>query len=425
MTRLPLEGIRILETADVWAGPYTCSLLGDMGAEVIKVESIQRMSTRGQTLRPPKDAPGYVDKNPGERPWERASVFNGINRNKLGITLNLKDPDGVKLYKSLVKVSDILVENYATGVLDNLGVGYEVLRQINPGLIMISMPLFGSTGPYKNYRGNGGTCDPVTGHTLLRCYEDNDPYYIGQTVHTDAVSSTTAVFAVLTALFYRRRTGVGQYLDLAHSEGIMPHLGEAIMDYTMNGRVAQSTGNRGVTNAPQGCYRCKGDDRWVTIAVTNDKEWTLLQEAMGNPAWAKADKFQDALSRLENQDELDKHIEEWAIEKDHYEAMHLLQELGVPSGTVIDHAEAYADPHIRARGFFEKVTHREAGTHEYAGNPWKLTKTPASIRIPATCLGEYNKEVLCGLLGLSADELQSLEDKQVIGDAYLEGADIA
>ncbi len=424
MKRLPLEGIRVIETADVWAGPYTCSLLGDLGAEVIKVESIQRMSTRGTMLRPPKQAPGYVDKDPGERPWERASVFNGVNRNKLGITLNLKDPDGVDLYKRLVRISDIVVENYATGVLDNLGIGYKVLREINPGIIMVSMPLFGATGPYKDYRGNGGTCDPIAGHTLLRCYEDGDPYYIGQTVHTDAVSSTTAVFALLAALFYRRRSGLGQYLDLSQCEGIMPHLGEAIMDYTMNGRVAQSTGNRGTVNAPHGCYRCKGDDRWVTIAITSDKEWTLLQEVMGNPDWPKSDKFQDALSRVENQDELDRHIADWTSGKDHYEVMQLLQKVGIAAGTVIDHAEAYADPHVGARGFFQRVTHPVAGTHEYPGNPWKFTKTPASIRRPSNCLGEHNKQVLCGILGLSSDEFQSLEDRRIIGDTYLEGADI-
>ena len=424
MARLPLEGIRVIDGGDIWATPYGCSLLGDMGAQVIKVENTRRMSNRGQSLNPPPGTTGLVDKEPGERPWERVSGFNGVNRNQLDVTLDITQPEGVHLYQRLVGISDILVENFATGVIDRFGLSYEVLKEINPGLIMISMPLFGTTGPYKNYRGMGSTADPLSGHTALRCYEDGDPSMIGQTVHSDAVSANMVVFLSLMALHHRRRTGKGQWIDFAQCEGFMPLLGEAIMDYTMNGRVPEPKGNHHDSWAPHNAYRCKGDDRWITIACTNDEEWAALVKVMGTPPWAFESRFGDSLNRWRNQDELDRLITEWTKEKDHYDVMNALQAAGVPSGAVLDYKEVYEDPHIQQSGFFEEVTKQWAGTHLYPGMPWKLTKTPGSIRLPAPALGEYNEYVLGELLGLTNEELAHLESKDVIGTVYLEGADL-
>ncbi len=423
MRRLPLDGIRVIDSGDIWATPYGCSQLADYGAEVIRIENTRRMSNRGNSLNPPPGTPGIVDKEPGERPWERVAGFNNANRNQLGVTMDLTQPEGVRLYKRLVESSDILVENYATGVIDRLGLGYDVLKEINPGLIMISMPLFGSTGPYKNYRGMGSTADPLSGHTSLRCYEDGDPSMIGQTVHSDAVSANMVVFLSLAALNYRRRTGKGQWIDFSQSEGFMPTLGEAVMDYTMNGRAAAAKGNRHDSWAPHNAYRCQGDDHWITIACTNDEEWDALIKAMGSPTWASEDRFSDSMKRWRNQKELDALITEWTKDKDHYEVMHVLQAAGVPSGAVLDYREVFQDPHIQHMGFFEKVTKKWCGTHLWPGMAWRLTKTPGSIRRPAPCLGEHNTYILGEILGLTEEEMAYLESKNVIGTIYLEGAD--
>ena len=423
MAKLPLEGIRVIDGGDIWATPYGCTLLGDMGAEVIKIENTRRMSNRGQSLRPPPDTPGYPNKDPGERPWERSATFNMVNRNQKGVTIDITQPEGKELYKRLVKVSDVLVENFAFGVIERLGLGYNVLKEVNPQLIMISMPLFGNSGPYAGYRGMGSTADPLMGHTSIRCYEDNDPGLIGQTVHSDAISACLVVFLSLAALHYRRRTGKGQWIDFGQAEGFLPALGESIMDYTMNGRIAESHGNRHSSWAPHNAYQCQGDDRWVTITCTNDEEWWALVEIMGRPSWAFEERFSDSISRWKNQGELDKLITSWTKERDHYEVFHMLQAAGVPAGPVLDIKEVYEDPHIQQMGFFEEATKKWSGTYLYPGMQWKLTKTPNHIRTTAPCLGEHNDYVFGEVMGLSRKELADLEEKNVIGTVYQEGAD--
>ena len=433
MTKLPLEGIRILDATDVWAGPYTCTLLGDLGAEVIKVDSIQRFGSRGQ-LNPPDTRPdgtppvmwAYPDgvpRTPGTQPWNRVALFNGINRNKLGITLNLQDPKGKDLFKRIAAISDVVIDNYAAGVFARLGLGYKDLKEVKEDIIVISMPLFGDYGTYSHYKGLGSTADPISGHATLRGYLNEDPTGLQGTVHSDAVASSTAPFAAMAAIFYRNRTGKGQFIDFGQCEAYMGHLGEVYLDYTMNGRVQSTRGNRHDSAAPHGCYRAKDEDSWVIIAVTNDEEWERFCQALGNPTWTDDPRFATSLDRHANQDELDKLVEQWTVQHDHYEIMRLLQSVRVPVGPVLDHGEVYSDPHVNERGFFEEVTHKEAGTHLYPGMNWKFSKTPLSIRIPANCLGEHNEHVFGNLLGLSQDEIAQLETDQIIGTEYLPGSD--
>ncbi|MBI4300295.1 MAG: CoA transferase, partial [Chloroflexi bacterium] len=244
MGSLPLEGIRVVELGEAWAGPYGGTLLGDMGAEVIKVESIQRVPITRSPLRPAPGAIGYVGDEPGDRPWERFDSYNSANRNKMGITLDLTRPKGLTLLKRLVALSDIVIENYAAGQVQKLGIDYPALRAVKPDIIMISMPGFGVEGPYKGFVTLGDSIDAVAGHTALRGYPDEDLSQSSNILHPDAVAAVTAVFAVLTALNFRLRTGEGQFIDMSQAESVMPHLGAAIMDYTMNGRVQSSLGNR-------------------------------------------------------------------------------------------------------------------------------------------------------------------------------------
>ena len=438
MTKLPLEGIRVLDVGDVLAGPFSCTLLADWGAEVIKVESIQRFTTRGQ-LHPPKEKPegapmflwGYPDGDSTERPWNRHFIFNGMNRNKFGVTLNLRHPTGVEMYKKLVAVSDVVIENYAYGIMERLGIGYNTLREVNPEIIMVSMPQFGNTGPFKHYKGWGTSAEAMTGHFSIRGYEDQEIEKMQGMVHTAATSSSNVPFAVLAALFHKRRTGKGQFIDFGQCEAFMPHMGELMMDYVMNGRVAKRMGNRHRVWAPHGCYPSHPaadlpdeiNDRWVTIACRNEQEWQQLVNVMDNPEWAQDTKFSDQSSRKSNENELDLHISEWTKTWDHYELFHKLQKAGIPCGPVLDFGEIYSDPQLNDRGFFEQVTHKEAGTHRYPGMTWKMSRSQGRIRIPANCLGEHNHEILTRLIGLTESEIVQLEQDQIIGNDFLPDAD--
>jgi len=196
-------------------------------------------------------------------------------------------------------------------------------------------------------------------------------------------------------------------------------MGEVIMDYTLNKRVHKAIGNRDASMAPHGCYRCQGDDKWVTIIVSSDEQWEAFCQALGNPPWTKEERFASILSRRANQDELDRLIEEWTIKHNPYEVMHILQRVGVPAGPVLTPPDLYDDPHLTERGFFREVTHREAGTHLYPGMCFEFSKTPADVRIPPNCLGEHNEYIYGEILGMSREEIAQLEEEQLIGDAYL------
>jgi len=429
MAKLPLEGIRVLEIGIIWAAPFAGLILADLGAEVIKVESIHHIppATRGYRIRPPQVAMSgptgatYPNRETGERPYNRFSLFNVQHRNKYSMTVDLRKDKGKEVFKKLVAVSDVFVENNAYGLMDRFGLGYSVLSRVNPKLIMCSMPGYGNTGPYKEYVGFGLLLEALIGHAWLRGYADSDPTTNNPAYPCDTTGGATAAFMILSALRHRKRTGRGQLIDLAQTEAFMPHLGQSIMDYTMNGRVQRTVGNRdsGLSMAPHGCYCCKGHDRWLVIAVSSDEEWRGLCRAMGEPAWTKEVRFSDALSRLRNHDEMDKLIEAWTLNHDHYALMHLLQREGVPAGPVMDGRDCYNDPHLKERGFLVRVTHPEAGTHLYPGFMVKMYGTPLTYRMPAPCLGEHNEYVYKKLLGVPDAEYAALEREQHIGMEYL------
>jgi len=425
MSKLPLEGIRVIDHGIVYTGTAATTMLADMGAEVIRVESIQVLQpfTRGMMARPPKGMEGilgYADNDPGDRPWDRWFQLHAMQRNKYGITLDLTRPKGVEIYKKLAGLSDIVLDNFAPGVMDRLGIGYSVLKEVKPDIIMVSASGFGATGPYKTYAAVGTSLGGMTGLMSLRGHPDDD--ILIRTclpVWSDNVASGTAVFATLTALHYRDKTGKGQFIDLSQAETFLPHMGETILDYTMNQRVQKPIGNREPSMAPHGCYQCQGDDKWVSISVSSDEQWGAFCRALGNPAWTKEERFNNPLSRWKNQDELDKLIEAWTIIHDPYEVMDVLQKVGVPAGPVVRPSDLYSDPHLKERGFFKEVTHRETGTHLYPGMCFKFSKTPADIRIPPNCLGEHNEYVYGEILGMSKEEITQLEEENFIGDAFL------
>ena len=425
---LPLEGIRVVDVTAVWAGPHCTMLLADWGAEVIRVESIQVLqpSTRGHMARPPKEMPRltmswgstYPDWDPGERPWNRYPIFQSHARNKLSVTADLTTPEGQDLFRQLIRVADVFVENNVPSTIERLHLTYEELVETRPDLIALRMPAYGLSGKYKNYRSYGVQLEGTAGHTWLRGYPDLDPSARDDVYLGDAAAGVSGAFAVLGALRHRRRTGKGQLIEFAQAENFIPYLGEAIMDYTMNGRVHETLGNRHPTKAPNGVYPCKGADRWVTISVGNDAEWRGLRQAMGDPAWAKAPLFSNSVARWKNQDELDRQLTEWTAQRTPDDAVKCLQGAGVPAGAVLDDADLLRDPQINSMNYFKEFTHVDTGTHKYPGLMWSTENVENELRTPPCRLGEHNEAVYKDLLAYSDEEYVRLEELAHIGMDY-------
>ena len=427
MAKLPLEGIRILDMTVVWAGTYCTTLLADLGAEVIRIESIQTMQpiTRGQSARPSKAVieglPAFVaampERDPAQRPWNRYPLFNAHARNKLSMTVDLLRPEGMDIFNRLVKISDGLVENNVTETMDKLGISYQTLSDQNSEIIMLRMPAYGNSGPYSNYRSLGVHMEGVIGHTLLRGYSDMDPSGSTNVYAADAAAGVQGAFALMSALHYRNRTGKGQLIELAQAENMVPYLGQFFMDYSMNGRSSKTIGNRH-SAAVQGCYRCKGDDRWVVITIATNEDWASCCEAMGLTHLANEERFATAKSRRANHDEIDRFISDWTAERDHYQVMEIMQKAGVAAGPVMDQRDASSDPHLLARGIFEEASQADVGTHLYTGAPFKMSETPPKIRRGPVQLGQDNAYVYRTLLNLSEKEYAELEREGHIGMDY-------
>lgn len=428
MPKLPLDGIRILDFTVVIAGPAATAKLGDMGAEVIRIESIQEIGTGARTTRAkitkeqmensPIQRRAYPDGDPGERPWNRGAGFNAHSRNKLCMTVDLKKPEGLEILEKLVAQSDVLIENHATDYMERKGITYDWLKKIKPDIIMVRMPGWGTHGPYAYWRTFGSTAEGHIGRSALSGYQDMDSSHIPWVFPADANAGTIAAFATTAALYHRKKTGKGQMIDLALAENILNILGAPFLDYTMNGRITENPGNRHPSAAPHGTYPTTGEDRWINITVTNDAEWNGFCEAIGNPSWTRDEKYATTGSRWENQDSLDEHVASWTKAQEHFEAMHLLQSHGVPAGPVMDARDAVTNPHLEAREYFEAVDHPEIGVHRYPGMFFKFSETPLKIRRHAPRLGENNEYVYKELLKYSDEEYSQFEQDGHIGMDY-------
>ncbi len=386
-----LHGIRILDFTWVLAGPYATRIEADFGAEVIKV----------QPLMP--EAQGKFNRG----------YYNTWNRNKLGITLNLNKPQGVALAKKLVGISDAVVENFTARVMANWGLDYDNLKKIKPGIIMLSMSTMGNTGPWRDYAGYGPTIQAFSGITYLTSFPGKPPLGLGYS-YADHIAGLVACFALLGALEYRYRTGEGQYIDVSQVEAMSSLLGSAILEYTACGRQVEPVGNGSNEAVPHNVYRCRGDDRWCAIAVSNDGEWHSFRQALGNPPWAEAPRFATLVGRLENADELDRLVEGWTREHTAEEVMALLQGQGVAAGIVQDASDLANDPQLRERGFFIELDHPELGKTVSDAAPIKLSGAPARYSRAAPILGQDNDYVYKQLLGMSDGEVAELRQQGVI-----------
>ena len=416
--RLPLEDVTIIDLTQAWAGTYATCMLGDMGAEIIKIEARNRPDIWRGVVSPELAAlapHSYLGGDPGQKPYERSCLYHGVNRNKRSVTLNLTMDEGVDLFKRLVKRGDIVAENFTPRVMGNLGLGYDVLKEVNPAIIMISMPGYGTTGPLKDCRGVGGTVEPMSGMSSLIGYTDGPPMNHGA-MYPDPVAGMMAAGALLMALHHQRRTGAGQFIELSQQETTTSMLTSALMDYSMNGRVGKRRGNRHDFMAPHQNYPCQGEDEWIAIAVASDEEWQNLVQVMGTPAWAEDEKFAAVLDRLHNEDELDRLIGEWTILHDRYELMERLQNAGVTAGVVNSPGKTVHDPHLQARGFIEDLDYFDAGRFKTPGLAWKMSATPGRIWRTAPTLGQDSEYIFGKHLGITAEEYQELVEKKVTGE---------
>ncbi|MDO8615599.1 MAG: CoA transferase [Dehalococcoidia bacterium] len=407
---LPLSGIRVLDLTQVYAGPTCTRVLSDLGAEVIKVEGLKRMDiTRNFVIADNQSEGDY---------WNRSGYFLFRNGGKKSLTLDFSEEGGagVDIVRRLVPGADVVAESFTPRVMAKFGLDYESLRKVKPDIIMISLSGYGQTGPWRDYSAYGMGLEPASGISSLTGYRDSDPLRTGISF-TDPYSGVAGAGAVLAALAHRRRTGRGQYIDLSEHEAAVPVGGYALMDWAMNQRLCRRAGNRSPWYAPQGCYRCRGDDSWLVITVRDDAEWQAFCDAAGHPEWAGDPRFADVLSRGDNHDALDALITSWTGEQDHLEAMRRLQAAGVIAAAVLSPKQALLDPHLRERGFFQLVDTGDHGRRpapRQLGARFSAFETDSARTAPK--LGEHNRAVLSGLLGMSDEEIATLEEQKVIGD---------
>lgn len=407
----PLAGVRVIEPGQLLAVPFATRLLADLGAEVLKIEPPMRLDTHRQTT--------YPDNEPGEYFWDRGGTFYSENRGKLGMTLDLRHAAAVEVFRDLVRVSDIVMENYTPRVMRAFGLGYEALARIRPDIIMLSSTGYGQTGPWTNYAAVGSTTEAGSGLVAVSGYRDGPPV-MPDIPYTDYVAAEQAVLAVLLALFRRRRTGRGAYIDLAQTEGQSALIGELLLDAGANHTPARPRGNRQPRMAPHGFFPCAGRDRWIAIAVSSDNEWLGLRAAMREPDWAAEARFQTINGRKQHEDELEAKLSTWTSEQEPEMLMQHLQAHGVPAGVALDGRGLVGNEQLRARGFFRWLGHPAHTGIEpkpYPGVPWRFGESQRGGERRAPALGEHNEFVLLNLLGHSPEQIARLRAQGAFGDA--------
>ena len=398
-----LEGIRVADFSQIWAGPYATLLLAFMGAEVIKIESDKR---------PDPSRLRSVTMNRRFEGKDESPVYNDLNLNKLDVRIDLGQPKGTEIARRVIGISDVVVQNFRPGVMDRLGLGYKAAREVRPDIIYLSSSSVGATGPERNYGGYAPCFAALGGLAEVTGYRDDDPNPM--TARTDIMSGVTAAFAILAALVYRSQTGKGQHIDLSSTESMSVLIGDVFMDYTMNKRNQTRDGNHDRIMAPHNCYRCQGEDNWISIAIGTDEEWSSFCEAIGKPEWVKDERFADGYQRWNNREELDGLVVEWTSKHSDYEVMEILQKAGVAAMPSFSAPQIYGDPHLKARGFATEVMHPVIGRQVVQSPPWKLSATPAKIERHSPLFGEHHQYVFGQLLDLSAEEIATLQEEEVL-----------
>ena len=409
-----LRSFRILDLSRIWAGPYCTKLLADMGAEVIKLESLWVYDSHRGPINPARGIVSYPNAEPGEEPWNRNGWFNCLHMSKYDITLELTQKAGRRIFEQLVSISDVLIENFRQGSLARLGYTYDALRHYRADLIYVSMPAFGNSGPWKNYIAYGIGQEQLSGMAHMTGYPEEGPMRSGIN-HGDPITGSHAAGMVLAALRYRRRTGKGIFIDVSQQESAIALIGGEVLAYQIIGKEPERRGNRSPFIAPHNTYPCAGEDRWVTIAAATDAEWQRLARIIAGPELAADIRFATVADRLQHQDELDELISRWTATREADAISWQLQKAEVYASPVLRGSDLLEDPHYDVRGTVMTLDHPQVGPRRYPGIPWKMSATPGQVRWPAPTLGQHNNQIYGGLLGMKHDEILALEKKGVIG----------
>ena len=400
---LPLQGIRVADFGQVIAAPVTAQMLGWLGAEVILVETESRFTTR---VWPP-----FAD---GEFGINQSGGFNLVNNNKLSCSLDLRNAEALELAQGIIGVSDVLVENYATGVMEHLGLGYDQVKKLRPDIIYMSLGAFGRSGPFRNLTGFHSVINLFSGLAAVTGYPETHPRIMGGLI-PDAFTGCYCVLAVLEALYHRSRTGEGQFVEVSMTEALTGMIPEAVMEYSLTGREQPRTGNRNGRKAPHNVFRCLGEEKWVAVSVETDAQFRALAQAAGNPGWAGDARFATPSARLEHQDALETLLQQWTAGQDVAEVVATLQAAGVPAAPVSDSAEVLSDPHLAERGFVARVEHPAAGVRPVLSLPWAADGRRVDDLRPAPTFGQHNQWVLKELLQLPHEEYERLVSSGAIG----------
>jgi crotonobetainyl-CoA:carnitine CoA-transferase CaiB-like acyl-CoA transferase len=401
-----LAGLKVVEFTAGMAGPWIGRFMAFCGAEVIKVESRKHPSVVRLYIPPRERELGI---QPALSPW-----FTDWDAGKRFISLDLAEPEAVRLAKKLVARADVVIENYSTGVMEKLGLGYEVLKEAQPELIHLSTTGYGDSGPNASYVTWGSNIEAISGLSALTGFPERDCAFT-QFAYPDALSALHGLVAVMAALDHRRRSGIGQHISLSQFEATVASAGSAMMEALAVGREPERLGNRSRRMAPHGSYPCAGEDRWCVISVGDEAAWRRLCRVAGHPEWAEDERFAGVAARLRNQDALDELVAGWSRAHEREALMEMLQAGGVAAGVVQDVDDLlHRDRHLAARGFFEEISHRVKGKVRATGIPLGLTGTPGSSWRAGADYGEDNHEVFGELLGMSETEIRRLEEIGVI-----------
>lgn len=401
---LPLKGIRVVNFGWVWAGPVTGQTLGFLGADVLKIESRARIDMM-RTL--PPFGEGIPDPN---RSLSNHASWAGNG----SVSLNLKRPEAKQLALDLIARSDVVIENFGPGVMEQLGLGYIELQKVKPDIVMLSMPTAGLYGPLREVRTYGLSAASTTGLDSLVGYKGGDPIPV-ENAFTDPFVGIFGAFAVLTALHHRDASGCGQHIDFSQQEAIMHITGPAQIDYVLNGRIGGPKGNEHPLGlaAPHGVFPCAGDDRWISIAVPSEAEWQALCAAMGNPEWTSEARFASLADRLQHIDALHEALAGWTAQHDDRELAAMLQSHGVAAAPVLNIGDLLHDPHYRARKTFIEVVHPLGFPETIYGAYVKMSRNEPHVE-SGPIIGRDNDRVFLEILGLSEQRYRELQEEQII-----------
>ena len=395
---LPLAGVRVLDFTWAWAGPFATLQMAHMGAEVIRVESEKRVCIT-------RAIPPFADDEAGPN---RAGYFNQYNQGKRSVTLNLADPAGLQVAYDLVPHCDVVIENFAGGVANKMGLGYEKLRQLRPDIVMLSMSGYGQNGPYRGYLGYGPPAAALSGFFFTTGYEGMPPMELG-TSYMDPNAGIFGAIAVMNALIHRKKTGQGQFIDQSQLETAVQLIAEGLLQYQLTGKEPERVGNHHPIMSPHNTYKAADDaDKWISIAVATDSEWCALCAAIGKPELGYDARFSTSSARKQNEDELDSIISEWTRTLDRWEIAKTLQRAGVAAFPSMSNKDLATDEHLRQRGYLVRLEHPEVAQRVHVGIPWTLDGKASGVVSPAPIRGADTDAVLSKLLGYSTDRIDQL-----------------